>query len=161
MKWWRFRRWSIGEAVALVALVAVALLPLLADALRGETARCSQDGVVVDPAYAVIAEFDAETTHRFCGVACADRWMLRSGKRARSIAVTDCNGGGLIDARTAVYVNTLAGRREGVPDPIRVFASREEALEHVRAYGGAVLEGTRRPLRNAIAVGRTKTADTR
>jgi hypothetical protein len=133
------------------ALVAIALLPLLGDAVRKETVRCSQDGVHVDSAYAVVADFAGQERHHFCGVTCADRWLSRSGRTASAVSVTDCVSGDLIDARRASYVRTSSGWNQGVPDPIRVFASRPEAAEHVRAYGGELLVGLDRPLQHAVS----------
>jgi hypothetical protein len=139
-----------GRLLELAALAAIALLPVLADAWRGEVVRCSQDGARIDPAYVAVVDCGEGVVHRFCGVVCADRWMAHSGLTAHSILVTDIVSGRGIDAREATYVETFAGWRERVPDPIRVFASREEALAHIEAYGGEVLTGPRRPLQHAI-----------
>jgi len=148
------RRAGVLEAVA---LGVVALLPLLGDAGRGEVARCAQDGAVIDPAYEVVVDLGEGVARGFCGVVCADAWMSRSGLTAHSIRVTDIVSGRRIDARGAIYVETFAGWRESVPDPVRVFASSEEARAHIREYGGEVLVGPRRPLQYAV-FGRWETA---
>jgi len=130
------------------ALIAIAFLPLMADALRGETVRCSQDGARVERSSQVVVDFGQSRQHRFCGVTCADRWMVRSGLSAHSILVTDCVGGGLVDAASAHFVETLSGWRQEACDPVRAFATREDALAHVQAYGGEPLVGPRRPLQH-------------
>jgi hypothetical protein len=139
-----------GRGLEALALLAVASLPLWGDACREPVERCAQDGAVVDPDYRVVVDLGPAGARRFCGVACADRWLASSGVAARSVLVTDCVGGETVDARSAVYVETHAGRREDAPDAIRVFASPKEAARHVGAYGGEILRGDRRPLRNAV-----------
>lgn len=148
-----------ARAVVLEALAlgVVAMLPVLADGWRDDVARCAQDGALVEPAYEVVVDCGEGVTRLFCGVVCADRWMTRSGLSAHAIRVTDIASGRRVDARTASYVETFAGWRESVPDPIRVFASREEALAHIEEYGGELLTGPRRPLQHAV-FGRWETA---
>ena len=124
-----------------VALVAIAFLPILADSTREQVTRCGQDGSSVDPAFAVTVELEHGPELPFCGVACAERWMTKSGETARRVTVTDCVRGDRLDARRAYYVETYAGLRECVPDEIRVFASREEAESHIQAYGGEFVDG--------------------
>jgi hypothetical protein len=131
-----------------VALIAIAFLPLMADALRGETVRCSQDGARVERSSQVVVDLGRSRQHRFCGVTCADRWMARSGLSARSILVTDCVSGGLVDAGSAHFVETLSAWRQEAGDPVRAFASLEDAMAHLQAYGGELLVGPRRPLQH-------------
>jgi len=139
-----------GTVLEACALAAVACLPLLADAFREPESRCAQDGVGIDPAYEVVVDLGEGVERRFCGVACADRFMMRSGVTAHAIHVTDCVSGRRIDARAAFYVETFAGWRESVPDPVRVFASRMQAMDHIEAHGGEFLTGPRRPLLHAV-----------
>jgi len=131
-----------------LALVVVALLPVVADGVRGRTLRCAHDGAEVLKPYAVVIELDDGSAENFCGVACADRWMMRSGRLPRAVWVTDCVAGNRVRAHSAAYVRTRLGWSEGVPDPIRVFASREQAITHVREFGGELLAGPRRPLQS-------------
>jgi len=138
-----------GLALEVTALVVIALLPAFADLVRGSTSRCAQDGVAVDSNYAVYARYEGDVELEFCGVSCADLWMRRSGKPAIAVEVTDCVDGHRFAARNAHFVKIYVDWRESVPDPIRVFASREEALAHIREFGGELLVGPRRPLGTA------------
>jgi hypothetical protein len=126
-----------------VALLAIAALPLLAARLRGPVERCAMDGVEVRPPFRVRVTEEGGSARTFCGVTCAEAWLLRRGVAAREILVTA--GGHEIDAGTAWFVRTAANRSDGAPDGIRVFAGREDAIRHAEAYGGMVLRGAERP----------------
>ena len=128
-----------------VALVGVAVLPLLADWIRVDKGRCELDGVQVQAGYRVRVIDAAGAEHRFCGVRCAELWLARSGTEARRIRVTDCASGREIDAREAWYLRTYAGWRDGAPDLIRVFASPKDAQRHAEAHGGEILPDNQRP----------------
>ena len=121
------------------ALVALSLLPVAADAMRGNAGRCAFDGVSVDPAFRVTVG----KTHEFCGVRCAQRWLERA--RGGDVRVTDCTTGAMLDAQDAWYLHTYAGWRDGAPDTIRVFSSRAAAQRHADAHGGELLTGAARP----------------
>jgi len=147
-----------------VALVVIAFLPVLADLTRQQVTRCGQDGSSVDPAFAVTIELEHGPQVPFCGVACAERWLVKSGEAARSVTVTECVRGDRLDARLAFYVRTYAGLNERVPDEIRVFASREEAESHIQAYRGEFVDGphvllTPGPLSHEIFGRREETND--
>ena len=127
-----------------VALLAIGALPLLADALRSRSERCTLDGVEVQAAFrARIITRDGG--HSFCGVRCARAWLGRSGVEPQAVRVTDCATGRELDAQDAWFVLSLSVWGEGTPDFIRVFAAEEDAQRHADAHGGEVLADGKRP----------------
>jgi len=132
------------RAWTLLALAAVAALPVVADRLRSGGETCALDGVAVHPGFRVRVVPAKGPARHFCGVRCAEAWLGRSGADARAILVTDCASGREIDAREAWYLETAVGV-DGAPDLVRVFARRVDAERHLRARGGVMLIGSRRP----------------
>lgn len=137
----RAPRWLPGA----LALVAIASLPLVAERLRAPVERCAMDGVEVRPAFRVRVIDGDFAARAFCGVSCAEAWLRYGGIVPREILVTDGATGREIEAGAAWFVRTVANRSDGAPDGVRVFASREDAERHVKAYGGTVLAGANRP----------------
>jgi len=133
------------SVLVVLALLAAALLPWVADRLRGRGERCELDGVDVARAFRVRVFEKTGTVRSFCGVGCAQTWLERSGVTPQKILVTDCVSGREFDARTAWYVHTVAAWGDGAPDSIRVFARISDAERHVEAYGGSIVPVSDRP----------------
>ena len=130
------RRW-----VPLAALVAVAALPWAADRLRTlSKERCALDGVAVDEAFRVRVVGSDDRSRSLCGVRCARLWLERADAAPRSIRVTDLVSGSELEADDAWFVRSVSTWGEGAPDSIRVFARKADAVRHVEAYGGRILE---------------------
>jgi hypothetical protein len=129
----------------LLALCALAALPVVADRLRTGRDACPTDGAAVDPAFRVRVIDGEGAARAFCGVRCAAAWLARHPTAARRVLVTDCATGREIDGGAAFYVKTFGPVPEGAPDGIRVFEAEQAALEHARAHGGKVLDGAMRP----------------
>lgn len=137
----KFARHTVPAAI----LAAALLLPVLADRLRSSSDRCAMDGVPVRSSFVVHLRESSGRERLFCGVRCAQAWLVRTGIAPEQILVTDSASGRAIDARDASFVRTRAAAGDGTPDLIRVFADRADALRHVESYGGRLLDGAERP----------------
>jgi len=136
----------VRRLLPVLGVVAVALLPLLADRVRPARERCVEDAVAVDPAFRVRIR-DAEGRWLpFCGVTCAERWLRRAPAPPLAILVVDCATGRELSAEHAFYVRALATMGREAPDAVRVFALRREAQRYEETYGGRILDDT--PLGN-------------
>ena len=132
-----------------LALAAVAALPLVAERVRTGGETCAFDGVAVHAAYRARVMGADGVARSFCGVRCAEAWLAREGGAPARVFVTDCASGREVDAEGATYLRSVATWQDGAPDTVRVFAQREDAERHARAYGGVVLRGEERPFRVA------------
>lgn len=129
-------------------LLGLAALTWGMDRMRARTSRCNLDGVAVRADFRVRVVQRNGSERTFCGVRCAEQWLDRSRATVRSITLVDCVSGREIAADRAWFLDTMVGLDEDVPDYVRVFATREEAERHARAYGGTILAGDRRPFAN-------------
>lgn len=141
------------RAVLLVgaALAALAALPLAAKAIRGPSAdRCALNGVEIDPLHAVrVTDAVGDASRRFCCVGCAEAWLAREPRAARTVLVVDEETGREIDARTAWFVRSRVVAVAATESRIHVFATESAARRHAEDFSGTVLSGDDLPLRSA------------
>jgi hypothetical protein len=131
----------------LAGVLAVAALPLVGRALRGDRAdRCALDGVVLDPQVMTrLVESDG-AARRFCCVDCAQRWLARTADRPRAIFVTDEPSGAEVAADEAWFVRSRVVAFAPSGTRVHVFARESDARRHAESHGGDVLRGDARPL---------------
>lgn len=127
-------------------VAAAASLPAAGRFLRrGGPPRCDEDGVALERG-AVARVESAGRERAFCCVSCADAWLRRERPEDAEVRVTDETSGREIDAREAVFVESLVVAVRPTGCRIHAFAERSDAERHVREYRGFVLEGDERPL---------------
>ncbi len=135
--------------LVLIGLVVVVGVPIAGRwARRQQAPRCALDGMTIEPLYRVRIVDRRGAAHDFCCVRCAEAWLKRGREAPQAIRVTDEAGGAQIDpehahfAASAVVTNRVTGNR------VHVFGSRKDAEEHVRVFGGKVLDSTERPFQS-------------
>ncbi|MCE9635245.1 MAG: nitrous oxide reductase accessory protein NosL [Planctomycetes bacterium] len=139
----------VQRAWVVAAFLAVAFLPVVASALRPPTReRCAGDGVVLVGGPTVRITDATPSSHAFCSVRCAERWVAAhsvAGQRApgRHVLLKDDRTGAEIGLADAWFVWSRVGSPPG--DGVRAFLRREDADAHVATFGGTLLEGARRP----------------
>ena len=143
----------------LVGMIVIVGLPLAGKwARRRAEPRCELDGLRVEPLYRVRIVDGAGQSHAFCCVHCAAQWLARHGDQVAEVRVTDEVGGEEIDARAAWFVESRVVTQPVVGNRVHVFQSREAAEEHVRAFGGHVLQDTERPFQPELTYRKTVAA---
>ena len=132
--------------VFLAGLLVVVGLPLAGWwSRRGAAPRCELDGLTIEPLYRVRVMDRAGTSHAFCCVRCASRWLARQGDRPRAVYVTDEASGAEIDSGSAFFVRSAVVTNPVTHNRVHAFRDRADAEEHARAYEGEALTGVRRP----------------
>jgi hypothetical protein len=131
---------------ALVALLAVAALPVLGHWLRrppGE--RCALDGVGVEPLFRVRVLDGRGRWAQFCCVRCAEVWLRRQGERPAGVHVTDEASGEEVDAAAAWFVRSRVVTNPVTGNRVHAFRDPDDARRHAEACGGVLLSGAERP----------------
>lgn len=129
-----------------LALLVVALLPLLGRALRsGGAERCAFDGVRVPAATRVRVLEGGGGERPFCCVDCARRWIARTEARPRAVLATDEDSGREVDAADAWFVESPVPALAVTGCYVHVFATEAAARRHAADFRGRVLEGAERP----------------
>jgi hypothetical protein len=129
----------------LAGLTLVAGLPLAGKWLRRHrSSRCALDGLTIEPLYRVRVVEQGES-HSFCCVRCAAGWLARRGRQPDAVLVTDETSGAELDARSVFFVHSPVVTNPITGNRVHAFASRAEAEEHARGFGGVVLTGPDRP----------------
>jgi hypothetical protein len=135
-------------ALFLGGLAAVAALPILGRAIRGDgEGRCAYDGVRVTAPTRVRIEERGGRERLLCCVDCARKWLAAAEERPERILVTDESTGAEIAAGDAWYVESRVVAFPICACRIHVFAREADARDHARDFGGVVLEGEERPIR--------------
>ncbi len=132
-----------------VSLSLIVGLPVLGWWARRDMApRCALDGLRVPHLYRVRVVDAAGLAHEFCCVRCAATWLARqpSAPSPRHTYVTDEATGTEIDAEAAYFASSPVTTNAVTGNRVHAFAARSDAEEHVRAFGGALLSGTDKPL---------------
>lgn len=132
-----------------VSLSFIVGLPVLGWWARRDMApHCALDGLRVSPLYRVRVVDAVGATHEFCCVRCAATWLARqpSTPSPRHTFVTDEATGTEIDAEAAYFAASPVTTNAVTGNRVHAFAARSAAEEHVRAFGGAILSGTDKPL---------------
>jgi hypothetical protein len=137
----------VAWAAALLALAALAVVP---GRLREHgSERCAFDGALADTASRVRV-VDADGRSRaFCSLSCASAWLQEAPPLPRSVFVTDETTGREVRARDAFFVRSAMPGSDPTTGRIHVFALRADAERHVSAFGGVLLEGGERPLKDS------------
>jgi hypothetical protein len=140
---WFVSRWLLLMA----ALVAVVGLPITRTWLTRDAApRCAWDGLPIEPLYRVRVVDADGAAHPFCCVRCAEKWLARQKvATTRSVYVQDEATGVELNHGEATYVISPVATNRINGNRIRVFREREAAEEHLRAFGGRLLDGVDRP----------------
>jgi hypothetical protein len=130
----------------LLGLLLVVGVPLAGKwSRRAAAPRCALDGRTIEAAYrARVAGPDGDE-RLFCCAGCARQWVARHGHGLAAVYVTDEARGGEIDARSAHFVRSAVVTNPTTGDRTHAFASRADAEEHARAFGGWLMTGPERP----------------
>jgi hypothetical protein len=129
----------------ILALLAIALVPITARLLRGvPPKRCAADGVVIEGAPAVRIERGEEDDLAFCCVRCAES-AITATRDDRRIRVLDKTTGETIDAAAAWFVRSRVVAQPATGDRVHVFATREAAERHAEVWRGRLLLDAERP----------------
>lgn len=138
--------------LAAVWLSFVAVLPLVADWLRGPpTQACALDGMQVDPSQRVRVVDAYGSQFQFCSLACAEYWIETSGAKPVAIYATDEMTGQEIDAASAFYVRSSVVSHVRTQENRHVFAREADAKRHAELFHGRMLQGEQRPFASQSA----------
>jgi hypothetical protein len=130
-----------------IALLLVIGLPLAGKWARHQgPPRCALDGLPVEPRYQVrLTQADGRSA-TFCCVRCAARWLAQGEAPPAAAHVTDEATGVEIPAREAHFVESPVATSAVTGNRVHAFRRREDAADHLRAFGGHELTGADRPL---------------
>jgi len=98
--------------------------------------RCDDDGVKIEPLYAVYFTLRDGTEKKFCSIACASLSFSELRGRIKEVIVVDERSGIKIHAVQALYVESEVVTVPHVKNRIHVFGSREDAIKHLDRFSG-------------------------
>jgi hypothetical protein len=98
--------------------------------------RCDDDGVKIEPLYAVYFTLQDGTEKKFCSIACASLSFPELKGRIKEVMVVDERSGAKIIAAQAFYVESEVITVPHVKNRIHVFGSREDAIKHLDRFKG-------------------------
>ena len=127
----------------LTYLLLVGLLALGASLWRGYGASetCEMDGQQLSPSLRVDLKMADGTSHAFCTIACTQRWLAHQPRVAHKEAlVRDAITGEPLDAYVAFCVRSKLVTDRATGNDIHAFRFRTDALEHVRRFGGRIID---------------------
>jgi hypothetical protein len=126
-------RWPLTYVI-LMGLVA------LASSLwrsYGASETCEMDGQELTPALRVDLTMADGTSHAFCTIVCAQRWLANQPNTTPKLAtVRDAITGEPVDAYTAFFVQSKLVTNRANANNIHAFRDRKEAMEHIEHFGG-------------------------
>jgi hypothetical protein len=140
-------RWPTTRTALLLAGLAVVVgLPFAGRWWRqGPVARCTHDGLLLEPRYQVRIVLATNRSQRFCSIRCAGRWLARHELQPVAIYVTDELSGEELEMEAAYFVQSTVVTNPITRNSVHVFRDRSAALEHIRVFGGCLLTGAERP----------------
>ncbi len=110
---------------------------------RDRSARCSLDGVRIEPIYRVDLAVDEKITASFCCVKCAAEWP---NVPSRAVwRVRDEVSGKVMDATKACFVISQVVTVSSRQARTHVFEKWTDAMNHTTQFGGSRIDN---PLRN-------------
>jgi hypothetical protein len=136
-----------------VALVAAGVLFVIGIPLAGKWARqdsaprCAGDGVRIEARYRVRVVDHGGRSHEFCCPRCAAEWIAGHPGGAAAVYVADETSGEEVEAGSAWFVHSRLVTDPVTGNRVRAFRDRAAAEEHVRAFGGRVLDRSEGPFR--------------
>ena len=99
------------------------------------------DGQRLSPSLRVDLKMADGTSHAFCTIACAQRWVAQqSGVAAKEAVVRDAITGEPLDADVAFFVRSKVVTDRATGNDIHAFRFRTDALEHIRRFGGRIID---------------------
>jgi hypothetical protein len=128
---------ALGTAFTLACWLAAVLSVVLAHERGGKL--CALDSVPLKPEFQVDVVFADGTEKSFCNPLCAAGYIREGKGAARSITVRDENTGKLLDAESAIYVESEVFTHRESASRIHVFSNRADAEEHAQQYRGAII----------------------
>jgi len=102
--------------------------------------RCDNDGVKIEPIYAVYFTLQDGTEKKFCSIACASLSFPELKSRIKEVVVVDERSGTKINASQALFVESEVVTVPHVKNRIHVFANKEDALKHIQTFKGNWVE---------------------
>jgi hypothetical protein len=80
------------------------------------------------------------TSHAFCTIACAQRWLgQQPGMAPKEALVRDAIMGEPLDAYVAFFVRSELATNRANGNNIHVFRFRGDAMEPIRRFGGELI----------------------
>ena len=132
--------------IVLVSFLLIVGVPVVGSwARRNQAPRCTLDGQEIVPTFAVRVTDRAGTSHRFCCIRCAERWLDRNDVRSATVVVTDEVTGTELDARAAVFVRSRVVTNRITENRVHAFRDMADAVAHTREFGGRILGPDERP----------------
>ncbi len=107
--------------------------------------RCAWDGLAVEPIYRVRIVEPGGDSYSFCSPECAEHWLHRDQRDPIDVLVTDEAGGDEVDAASASFVRSTVATNAVTGNRLHAFRRTEDALRHIEAAGGRLLQGPQRP----------------
>jgi len=130
-----FRKDLAAGAALVVCCWTLALASALL-ARRSGVPLCAQDSVPLKPEYQVDVALQDGRTVSLCNVTCALLYLKEAGRRAARVIVRDETTGAPLDPASAFFVESDVFTHRESSNRVHVFASRADAQEHAREYGG-------------------------
>ncbi len=102
---------------------------------------CEMDGQALSPALRVDLRTADGAAHEFCTIECARRWLAENSSAAlKEATVRDALSGEPLDAYVAFFVESPIVTNPANGNNIHAFRFRTEAMEHIRRFGGQLIE---------------------
>jgi hypothetical protein len=124
-------------------LVLMALLALASSlwGRYGASETCEMDGQPLTSSLRVDLRMAGGTRHAFCTVRCAERWLAQQpNATVKEALVRDALTGEPLDAYVAFFVRSKLVTNRANGNNIHAFRFRTDAMEHVRRFGGLLIE---------------------
>jgi len=102
--------------------------------------RCDNDGVKIEPLYAVYFTLRDGTEKKFCSIVCASMIFSSLRRQIKGVKVIDEPSGNKINAAEAFFVESDIVTVPHVKNRIHVFAKKEDALKHIQKFKGNWIE---------------------
>jgi hypothetical protein len=130
----RMRTWK-WPAAYLTVMAMIALAASLGSRyLVGE--RCEMDGQALPATLRVDVKLANGTTHSFCSIECARRWLSAQKSSVKEAVVRDALTGEPLDAYVAFFVESPIVTNRANGNHVHAFRVRTDAMEHIRRFGG-------------------------
>jgi hypothetical protein len=126
----------------LTYLILMGLVALASSLGRnyGATETCEMDGQELSPALRVDLTMADGTSHAFCTIACAHRWLAHQPNTTpKQATIRDAITGEPVDAYTAFFVQSTLVTNRANANNIHAFRFRTDAMEHIRQFGGQLI----------------------
>ena len=123
-------------------LLLMALIALASSLWReyGAAESCEMDGQPLSPSLRVDLKLADGTSHEFCTIACATRWLAHQPSGTlKEATVRDSISGDPLDAYVAFFVRSKLVTNRANGNNIHAFRFRTDAQRHIEKFGGRLI----------------------